>query len=153
LLQNPVLEPVFQNLPLFINKKVVGNYFGFAQKCKHRMGLPAEQFKKEISMFRVNEYGFETKEAMNVIKVLRLTNELMTTGQVNLLRHDACELLEIKQGLVPKADVEKMIDELLLENKSLFKADNLLSRSYDFDQVHTFVRDYRKFVYSELGMI
>lgn len=153
LLKGPILTPVLENLDLFLSKKVVGNYFGFVQKCKHRMYLPADRFEKEISKNRVNTFGYETKEAMNIVKILRLTNELMQTGKASLLRPDAEELLAIKHGQLSQFQVEQVIEELLIENKQLFKADNLLPKDTNFEKVSAFVRDYKKFAFQTLGMI
>lgn len=152
LLNNPILFPIFENLDLFLSKKIVGNYFGFVQKCLHRMKLPAESFTKETSTFRVREFGYETKEAMNVVKILRLTNELMTQGYVNLYREDRDELLKIKRGEFPKENLETLIDELLNKNRTLFRSNGIIAKQPEFEKTNSFFRDYRKFAFKEMGM-
>lgn len=151
--QDPLLLPIFENLPLFLSKKVVGNYYGFVQKCLQRMHLPAKNFKKEISSIRVQKFDYETKEAMNAVKVLRLTNELMKEGQVSLFRSDREELMSIKRGEVSKLDIEKQIRDLLLENKSLFNSCNILPKEPDFEKLNVFFRDYKQKTLKELGML
>lgn len=43
-------------------------------------------------------HGYDTKHAMHLIRLLRIGEEVLTTGSYNVLRPDADELLEIRNG-------------------------------------------------------
>lgn len=44
------------------------------------------------------QFGYDTKHAMHLIRLLRMGEEALTTGKLNVLRPDAKELLEIRNG-------------------------------------------------------
>ena len=44
------------------------------------------------------QFGYDTKHAMHLVRLLRMGAEILSTGQVNVLRSDATELLEIRNG-------------------------------------------------------
>lgn len=44
------------------------------------------------------QFGYDTKHAMHLVRLLRMGTEILSTGQVNVLRPDAKELLEIRDG-------------------------------------------------------
>jgi predicted nucleotidyltransferase len=46
----------------------------------------------------VEKFGFDCKNAAHLIRLLRMGQEFLTTGMLNVRRHDAKELIEIKQG-------------------------------------------------------
>lgn len=52
--------------------------------------------------------GYDSKHAMHLIRLMRMCYEIITTGKVNVLRPDAKELLEIRNG---KWTYEKVIEE------------------------------------------
>lgn len=43
-------------------------------------------------------HGFDTKHGMHLIRLLRMGEEILTTGEVNVFRKDADELLTIRNG-------------------------------------------------------
>lgn len=44
------------------------------------------------------DFGYDTKHAMHLVRLMRMAKEILTTGQVNVKRPDAKELLEIRGG-------------------------------------------------------
>ena len=44
------------------------------------------------------KFGFDSKHAMHLIRLLRVCEEVLTTGEVKVKRPDAAELLEIRNG-------------------------------------------------------
>lgn len=54
------------------------------------------------------KYGFDTKHAMHVIRLLRSGYEILTEGRVNVFRKDAKELLSIRRG---EWSYEKILEE------------------------------------------
>lgn len=61
------------------------------------------------------KYGYDTKHAMHLIRLLRMGHEILTTGKVNVLRKDREELLDIRAG---KWEYDKLVSYAeQLENK------------------------------------
>ena len=44
------------------------------------------------------EYGYDTKHAMHLVRLLRMATEILATGEVHVRRHDADELRAIREG-------------------------------------------------------
>lgn len=43
-------------------------------------------------------FGYDTKHAMHIVRLMRMGEEILTTGKVNVFREDAQELLDIRRG-------------------------------------------------------
>lgn len=60
----------------------------------------------------VDEYGYDTKNAMTLIRLLRNGRELMAEGTMKVYREDDREfLLDIKKGKYTLPEIQKMSDE------------------------------------------
>lgn len=44
------------------------------------------------------EFGYDTKHAMHIVRLMRMGEEILTTGKVNVFREDAQELLDVRNG-------------------------------------------------------
>lgn len=58
-------------------------------------------WKKERNAARSEleeKYGYDTKHAMHLVRLLRMGKEILETGQVHIKRPDAAELLQIRNG-------------------------------------------------------
>lgn len=91
----------------FLSKKVYKTYSGYAYDQLKRM----ETLKKDAMGKRaenIKKYKYDTKNAMNLIKLLKMAIEILTEKEVNVLRHDNKELLDIKNG---KYTVNEIKDE------------------------------------------
>jgi hypothetical protein len=62
----------------------------------------------------VNE-GIDWKAISHAVRVARQAIELLTTGHITFPRPDAAELLEIKQGLRPYAEVSALLEDLVAQ--------------------------------------
>lgn len=76
------------------------------------------------------KFGYDTKHAMHLVRLMRMAEEILTTGEVNVFREDASELLDIRAG---KWSYEYLLqwaeekDKLVLEE--LIKTTKLPARS------------------------
>jgi len=62
----------------------------------------------------VRKYGYDTKNAAHLIRLMRMCNEFLQTGKLNVFRdRDGAELIDIKQG-------KWTLDEVKLEAEDLF---------------------------------
>jgi hypothetical protein len=57
--------------------------------------------------------GIDWKAISHAVRVARQAIELLTTGHITFPRPDAAELLEIKQGLRPYAEVSALLEDLV----------------------------------------
>ena len=69
--------------------------------------------------------GYDSKHAAHCIRLLRMGNEILLTGEVKVLRPDYSELLNIRKGNVPYEEVISMADDLFKELNSSYVKSNL----------------------------
>jgi predicted nucleotidyltransferase len=60
----------------------------------------------------VLEHGYDSKNAAHLIRLLRMCIEFLQTGELIVFRPDAAELLDIKRGRWPLADVKTLSADL-----------------------------------------
>lgn len=78
------------------------------------------------------QFGYDTKHAMHLVRLLTMGEEILTTGEVNVLRPDAALLLDIRAGkwsydeVVSFADEkDRMIREVHYKNSKLPKSPDM----------------------------
>ena len=105
-------ELLINNREIFLSKQCYKSFCGYARGQFHRMlhinwpGM-GEKRKKLVEKF-----GYDTKNASHLIRLLRMGIELLSTGELNVLRHDSQELLAIKRGEWSLAKVEREANRL-----------------------------------------
>ncbi len=81
----------------FLSKRVYKTYGGYAySQLKKMVSVDYKAQGKRLE--DVQKYGYSTKNAMHLIRLLRMGIEILTDGEVNVLRHDNQELLKIRRG-------------------------------------------------------
>jgi len=58
------------------------------------------------------EFGYDTKHAMHLVRLLRMGKEALETGEINVRRPDAAELLSIRNGAWTYDDLVKYAEEM-----------------------------------------
>lgn len=141
-------QRLIDNRKLFISKRCYKTYGGYAVSQFRRMtkfefkGYMGEKRKK-----LVEEFGYDTKNAAHLIRLLKMGIEILIDGEVNVLREDSQLYISIKQGewTLPKVKAEaerlfKLLDEANVRSR--------LPYSPDIDKVDKLcveiVRDYYK---------
>ena len=78
------------------------------------------------------QFGYDTKHAMHLVRLLRMAKEILSTGEVLVKRPDAEELLGIRAGewtyaeiLVYSQDMDKEIREVWYKQTDLPKKPNI----------------------------
>ena len=100
---------------LFVGRHVYNSFAGYAHGQLHRMthaaceGYMGEKRKKLVELF-----GYDTKNAAHLIRLLRMAIEFLKDGELYVLRQDAQQLLEIKRG-------EWTLEQVKAEADRLFK--------------------------------
>lgn len=98
---------------MFVGKHVYNAFIGYAHGQLHRMthgaclGYMGEKRKSLVERF-----GYDTKNAAHLIRLLRMGIEFLATGELNVRREDAPQLLEIKRGEWSLERVQSEADEL-----------------------------------------
>lgn len=84
---------------LFVSKQAYYSFSGYAYGQLHRMehmafkGYMGEKRKKLVEKF-----GYDVKNGAHLIRLLRMSIEFLTDGELRVHREDASELKDIKQG-------------------------------------------------------
>ena len=94
---------------VFVSKKVYHSFNGYAYSQFKRM----EQFEHHGYMGAkrkqlVEKFGYDTKNAAHLIRLLRMGIEFLTEGRLYVHRNDAQQLLDIKRG---KWELDKVKEE------------------------------------------
>ena len=101
-------------------------------KEKHKLYWTWKKNRNKARSSLEEQFGYDTKHAMHLVRLLRMGEEILTTGQVLVKRPDADELLEIRNGswtydeLVKYAEgKDNHILKVLYPNTKLRKKPNL----------------------------
>lgn len=104
---------LIDNRDLFVGKHVYHSFVGYANGQLHRMTHAAcKGYMGDKRKRLVEKYGYDTKNAAHLIRLLRMGIEFLVDGELHVLRQDAQQLLEIKAGKWSlekvKAEAEKL---------------------------------------------
>lgn len=89
----------------FLSKNVYKTYGGYAYaQLKKMVTVGKDASGKRLA--DIQKYGFDTKNAYHLIRLLRMGIETLTDGEVYVLRHDNQELLKIRRGEHPLTYIE-----------------------------------------------
>lgn len=84
---------------LFATKAAFPAFRGYAQSQLHKMGKGVYHgYMGEKRKALVDKFGYDTKNASHLIRILRQGIDFMRTGELEVYRDDAEELLAIKHG-------------------------------------------------------
>ena len=111
--RTPAGEILLQNRHMFDGKHVYGAFVGYARGQLHRMTHGVHEGymgTKRKELF--HRYGYDTKNAGHLIRLLRMAVEYLSTGVLNVVRSDASELIDIKCGRWSLEEVKKEADRL-----------------------------------------
>ena len=104
----------------FIGKHVYAPFKGYASSQLSKMDRNVTANIGAVRKALVEEFGFDVKHSSHLIRLLRMGIEFLTEGVMHVHRHDAQELIDIKNGLWSR-------EEVLDESKRLF---GLLDEAY-----------------------
>ena len=107
---------LIDNRELFVGRHVYRSFVGYAHGQLHRMTHMAfEGHMGEKRKKLVGQFGYDTKNAAHLIRLLRMGIEFLRDGQLYVCRHaDGPQLLEIKRG-------EWTLERVKSEAERLFK--------------------------------
>ena len=99
LTKTKVGQLLIDNRDLFVSKGAYKSFTGYAYSQLKKMDhYVFEGYMGEKRKSLVDKYGYDCKNAAHCIRLLRMGMEYLTTGELNVFREDAPQLLEIKRG-------------------------------------------------------
>lgn len=111
----PVGQKLIDNRNLFVSKAAYHSFSGYAYGQLKRMTALATHWRMGAKRKAlVEKYGYDTKNASHLIRLLRMGIEFLTDGELHPVREDASQLIQIKMG-------EWSLDKVHREADHLFK--------------------------------
>ncbi len=113
--KNWVGSALVANRDIFSSKKIYKSFTGYAYgQLKRMTSFTKEGYMGEKRKAFVEKFGYDTKNAAHLIRLLRMGIEFLNEGELYVARHDREELLEIKRG-------EWSLEQVKTEAERLFK--------------------------------
>lgn len=105
----PAGRLIINSRDLFVGKHVYHSFVGYAYSQLHRIThFKYEGYMGDKRKQLVDKYGYDTKNASHLIRLLRMGIEFLNDGCLYVKRHDSAQLLEIKRG---EWSLQKIRDE------------------------------------------
>lgn len=106
-------ELLVANRHLFAGRHVYRSFIGYAHAQMKKMETYERQGhmgakRKEL----IKKFGYDTKNAAHLIRLLRMGIEFLKDGELYVMRHDRDELLKIKRGEWSLTEVKAEADRL-----------------------------------------
>lgn len=109
-----------------LSKKLYPAFIGYARSQLHKMTHHAHMgYMGEKRKTLVEKYGYDTKNAAHLIRLMRMAKEALETGVMNVRRPDAAEIIEIKQGKWTLRQVIEESDRLFAASEGALKETKL----------------------------
>jgi predicted nucleotidyltransferase len=106
-------QALINNRQLFVSKKAYHSFSGYAHSQFKRMThYKFEGYMGEKRKTLVDRFGYDTKNAAHLIRLLKMGIEFLTEGVLYVERKDAAELLSIKHGEWPLERVKERAEGL-----------------------------------------
>jgi predicted nucleotidyltransferase len=111
---------------LFIGRHVYKSFTGYAYDQLHRMTHMAfKGYMGEKRKRLVEKYGYDTKNAAHLLRLLRMGAEFLGDGRLRVRREDASELLEVKRGEWSLDRVQKEADIWFIKAEEAYRTSPL----------------------------
>ncbi len=111
---------------LFVGRHVYHSFVGYAESQFKRMThLAFEGYMGQKRKRLVERFGYDTKNAAHLIRLLRMGIEFLNDGELRVTRPDAAELLAIKQGQWTLKRVQAEANQLFAQAKRAYQRSTL----------------------------
>ena len=126
---------------VFVGRHVYRSFVGYATSQLHKMTRQKfEGYMGEKRKALVEQHGYDTKNAAHLIRLLRMGIEFLKDGDLYIMRHDAAELMAIKQGGWTLERVKAEADRLFKVAEETYLA-STLPVGPDMDRVNSLAVD------------
>lgn len=114
---------------LFLTKRARITFAGYAHGQLRKLQAGSEHGEQgSARRERVERFSFDTKNALHLVRLLRMCREILENSEVNVRRKDAAELLAIRNGAWSLKELVQYAEQ---EDKDL---DEVCRKSYLPDQ-------------------
>ena len=120
----PHARDILNMWPLMLSKQIVKSHLGMATGHLKKMNHPGRKCGTKGKRL-IELYGYNTKDAMHIIRVLGQCVEILETGELTLPRPNSVVLLEIKNGKWPIGEVQVTAEALINDVKRLEEQSDL----------------------------
>lgn len=128
-----VSDIIFNNQKLFLSKQVYASFTGYARHELHAISDGSKYTGKRKEL--VYRYGYDTKRAYHVVRLLHECSRLLETGSTDLQEISPL-LIDIRRGEFALDDLmEMVINPYLAGNEELY-AKSKLPQMNDMDKIH-----------------
>lgn len=121
------MDKIIEHRDQFLSERIVTTYIGYAQsklkEIQNRKHIPNSK-RKALE----DKYGFDTKDACNLYRLLKTGYELLTTGKLEVFRSDREIILDILHGKWSYNEIIQFVDDMkkqindIHEGKSIIKS-------------------------------
>lgn len=102
LIKEPEGEELLAARDLFVTRKAYHSFTGYAYgQMKKMTALAFQGYMGDKRKKLVEKFGYDTKNASHLIRLLKMGIEFLATGELNVMREDNTYLVEIKNGVYP----------------------------------------------------
>lgn len=142
-LSTPIWDHIIDNKDIFISKHAYKSFAGYANGQLHRM--THMNFEGYMGIKRrkiVKRFGYDTKNASHLIRLLRMCIEFLNTGEMQVDRTyiDAEELVSIKEGKFKLEEIKEMSNDLFEQAKQAKEKSDLPEKP-DRDKIENLLVD------------
>lgn len=135
--RSSAFEILRANRGAFVGRHVYRAFTGYAYGQLHRMTHSAcEGYMGAKRKALVEQFGYDTKNAAHLIRLLRMGVEFLRDGELYVLRPDAAQLLEIKRGEWTLEQVRAEADRWFRLSEEAYIA-STLPASPDMDYINS----------------
>ncbi len=125
----PEGQALIDNRELFSTKQIYHSFTGYAYGQLHRMThLAFKGYMGDKRKKLVEKYGYDTKNAAHLIRLLRMGIEFLNEGVLYVSRPDNQQLLEIKRGEWTLEKVKEEADRLFKRAEAAYDNSKLPDR-------------------------
>lgn len=120
---------LIENREAFVGKHVYRSYVGYAVSQMRKMEQGVYRgFMGDKRKGLVEKFGYDTKNAAHLVRLLRQGIEFLTDGELYVQRHDAPELIAIKNGEWPLTRVKSEAERLFATAEQAYVTSKLPPR-------------------------
>jgi predicted nucleotidyltransferase len=129
-------ELLINNRDIFTSKSAYTCFCGYAYgQLKRMTHYKFEGYMGAKRKELVDKFGYDTKNAAHLVRILRMGIEFLTTGELHVQRHDAAQLIDIKSGMYGLDVVQKMAEELFKHAEEAYYRSTLPAKP-DYDRAN-----------------
>lgn len=140
------------NRELFLSKRVRYTFGGYAFSQLQRMTRKSNNRHRGSHKNIIEEYGYDVKHALHLIRLLNMGLEILVSGECNVLRPDNNYLLAIRHGEYTLEQVKeeaerkfKLLDEAYVNSK--------LPHAPDEDKINELLCEMTLTSFEEFGLL